>query len=259
MIYVNQVLQNMNDLKRIRIIEIKESYVYVVNIDAVTSMPQKELYSSILTDLNQRELITISDPFFRIVIDGDLTKVQIQKRDEDWNAIQTVCLQNMNELLEKRGRETKIKEIASQLNVTATKVKKLLSRYWQRGMSKNAMLPDYIHSGGKGKIKRLTEEKIGRPRKITSNSENQTGINITEDIKIQFDYALNKYYRKSNNYSLKDVYHFILRDFYSDQYKENGEIHYRIWEANFIPTYNQFYYWFKKMKILNQISNFVRV
>lgn len=248
MIYINQVLQSVKDSTRIRIIEIEESYVYIVNIDANTSMPKKELYSSLITDIEQKEWLIITDPFTRGVAEEDLTKVQIQKRDKDWEIIQTYCLEHMNSLLQKNGREVKIKEIAEELNVTPTKVKKLLSRYWQRGMNKNAMLPDYANSGGRGKTKKLSHDKVGRPRRVTINGEYRSGINITDEIKTQFDRAINKYYRKSNNYTLKDVYHFILRDFYSDRYKENGEIQYRIWESNRIPSYHQFYYWFKKIE-----------
>src|SRR5699024_3870204 len=41
---------------------------------------------------------------------------------------------------------------------------------------------------------------------------------------------------------------FMLRDFYSNRYKENGELKYRIWDATRTPTYHQFYYWFKKLE-----------
>lgn len=246
MIYINQVLQSVKDSTRIRIIEIEDSYVYMVNIDANTSMPKKELYSSLTTDIEQNEWLIITDPFSRVVVEEELTAVQIQKRDEDWKVIQTYCLQYMNSLLEKNGRETRIKAISTELNVTPTKIKKLLSRYWQRGMNKNAMLPDYAKSGGRGKTKKLSNDKVGRPRRVTINGEYRSGINITDEIKKQFEHAINKYYRKANNYPLTDVYHFILRDFYSDRYKENGEIQYRIWEPNRIPSYDQFYYWFKK-------------
>src|SRR5699024_5598709 len=248
MIYINQVLQYTKDSKRIRIVEIEDSYVFTVNIDAHTSMPKKELYSTIVTDIEQKELLVIADPFSRVVIDSDLTVTQIQKRENDWNAIQTYCLGQMDALLQKKGREKKVEEIAERLNVTPTKVKKLLSRYWQRGMTKNAMLPDYSNSGGKGKTKTLTKAKVGRPRKVNINNEYQTGINITDEVKVQIEHVINKYYRKKNNYSLKDVYHFMLRDFYSDRYKENGELKYRIWDATRTPTYHQFYYWFKKLE-----------
>ena len=248
MIYINQVLQYVKDLKRIRVVEIEESYVFIVDIDAHTSMPKKELYGTLATEIEQKELLVIADPFAKIVIDSDLTEIQIQKREDDWETIQRYCLEYMGVLLQKSGRETKIKEIAERLNVTPTKVKKLLSRYWQRGMNKNAMLPDYSNSGGKGRTKALKNAKAGRPRRVNINNEYQTGINITEEVKVQIEHVINKYYRKRNNYSLKDVYNFMLRDFYSDRYKENGEPKYRIWDATRIPSYHQFYYWFKKLE-----------
>lgn len=248
MIYINQVLQYTADSQRIRIIEIEESYAYVVNIDTTSAMPKRELYSHLKLELNQGQLLMVADPFARAIPDSELTPVQKSKRDEDWQAIEKYLLPNMNELLKKQGREAKIGEISEQSGLGKTKVKKLLSRYWQRGMNKNAMLPDYANSGGRGKTKKLSAEKVGRPRKVTVNGEYRSGINITDEIKTQFEHAINKYYRKANNYSLKDVYGFILRDFYSDRYKENGEIHYRIWEPNRIPSYHQFYYWFKKLE-----------
>ncbi|MFJ7951139.1 Mu transposase C-terminal domain-containing protein [Lysinibacillus sp. NPDC096418] len=248
MIYINQVLQYTADSQRIRIIEIEESYAYVVNIDTTSAMPKRELYSHLEIELEQGELLRISDPFAKAIPDDELTSVQISKRDEDWATVENFILPNMKELLKKKGREVKIVEITAESGLGKTKVKKLLSRYWQRGMNKNAMLPDYANSGGRGKTKNLSNDKVGRPRRVTVNGEYRSGINITEEIKTQFEHAINKYYRKANNYSLKDVYHFILRDFYADRYKEDGEIQYRIWEANRIPSYHQFYYWFKKLE-----------
>nr|WP_144920535.1 Mu transposase C-terminal domain-containing protein [Paenibacillus bovis] len=248
MIYINQVLQYTVDSKRIRVIEIYDSCVYIVDIDAISSMPKKELYSNLLTEVQQGELLIISDPFAKGVIDSELTNQQIQKREEGWSIIQQYCFPHLKTLFQKKGREQKIKEIAEESGTSPTKIKKLLSRYWQRGMNKNAMIPDYINSGGRGKEKTLTKEKVGRPRRVTVSGEYQTGINITEEVKLQFEHAINKYYRKINNYSLNDVYHFILRDFYSDRYKENGKMKYRVWEANRIPSYHQFYYWFKKLE-----------
>ncbi|HFK1791803.1 TPA: Mu transposase C-terminal domain-containing protein [Bacillus pacificus] len=248
MIYINQVLQYTVDSKRIRIIEMEEFHVFIVDIDAISSMPKKELYSNLIEEIQQGELLLISDPFAKVIIDSELSDLRIQKRDEGWSIIQHYCLEHMEALLQKGGREKKIKEIADESGTSSTKIKKLLSRYWQRGMTKNAMLPDYSNSGGKGKTKTLNKAKVGRPRKVSISNEYQTGINITDEVKVQFEHAINKYYRASNNYSLKDVYNFIMRDFYSDRYKENGEMKYRIWDATRIPSYHQFYYWFKKLE-----------
>lgn len=248
MIYINQVLQYVTDSKRLRVIDIEESYVYIVNIDTTSAMPQKELYSVLQTDIKQGELLVVMDPYAKAIPDNELTEVQIQKREEDWYTVEKYILHNMKELLNKQGRENEIQEIVKESGLGKTKVKKLLSRYWQRGMNKNAMLPDYANSGGKGKSKSLTNTKIGRPRRVNISGDYQAGINITNEVKLQFEHAINKYYRKTNNYSLTDVYHFILRDFYSDRYKENGEMKYHVWDASRIPSYNQFYYWFKKLE-----------
>lgn len=69
------------------------------------------------------------------------------------------------------------------------------------------------NSGGKGKAKSLSEAKTDRSRRVNISGDYRTGINITNEVKLQFEHGINKYYRKTNNYSLKDVYHFILRDF----------------------------------------------
>jgi hypothetical protein len=47
MIYINQVLQYVKDSRRIRVINIEESCVYVVNIYTTSAMPQKESYGSL--------------------------------------------------------------------------------------------------------------------------------------------------------------------------------------------------------------------
>lgn len=125
MIYINQVLQYTADSQRIRIIEIEESYAYVVNIDTTSAMPNRELYSHLEIELEQGELLRISDPFAKAIPDYELTSVQISKRDEDWATVENFILPNMKELLKKKGREVKIVEITAESGLGKTKVKKL--------------------------------------------------------------------------------------------------------------------------------------
>jgi len=56
---------------------------------------------------------------------------------------------------------------------------RLLRRYWQRGQTVNALLPDYKNSGGRGKKRRATNKKLGRPRKF------QPGIGAIVDEHIE--------------------------------------------------------------------------
>ena len=108
MIYINQVFQYVTDSKRIRVIDIEEPHVYIVNIDTSSAMPRKELYSSLTTDIKQGELLAISDPYAKMISEGDLTEVQIRKREEDWETIQKYCVPNMQDLLRKQGERIKL-------------------------------------------------------------------------------------------------------------------------------------------------------
>lgn len=128
---LQRILNESQSIREItNVFDKKESYVYIVNIDANKSMPKKELYSSLVTDIEQKEWLIFSDSFARAVVEEELTEVQIQKRNADWEIIQTYCLEHMNNLLQKNGREINIKEIAEEVNFTPTKVKKLLSRLY---------------------------------------------------------------------------------------------------------------------------------
>lgn len=64
---------------------------------------------------------------------------------------------------------------------------KYMTQYWQRGKIKNALLPDYQNSGGKGNEKEFTV-KTGRPRKFRQIIGE--GIVITSEIKRIFEVSV---------------------------------------------------------------------
>ncbi|MFL0164766.1 Mu transposase C-terminal domain-containing protein [Candidatus Clostridium helianthi] len=247
MMEINSVYKYIdNKEERIRVIYIIDKFTYIVNLDGATSMPRKELTETISQEINAEELILIKDPFAKIIDEKALSELQISKRDSDWEVILKYWFNNREELLEKKSRNMMFEQISREIGISVPKVKKLFSRYWQRGMNKNALLPDYINSGAKGKERKLAINKVGRPKKTNYHGEIVEGINITAEVKKHFQVAINKYYRNNNKLSLKEAYMFMLKDFYSDIYIENNEIKNKVWDIARIPTYNQFYYWFKK-------------
>ncbi len=248
MITINSVFKYVDIEKeeKIRIIDIIGEFVYIVTLEQSTSMPRKELAESILQEINAEKLVKIQDPFARVVDEKKLSELQISKRNSDWQIILKYWEDNKQELLEKRSRNDIFEKISSEVGVSVPKVKKLFNRYWQRGMSKNALLPDYINSGAKGKERNLSNNKVGRPKKADYYGQIEEGINITDEVKRHFDIAINKYFRRTEKISLKETYTLMLRDFYSDTYKKESTIEHKVWDKSRIPTYNQFYYWFKK-------------
>lgn len=82
MIAINSVFQYI-DGERIRIIYIIDKFAYLVNIDAATSMPKRELIKTIEEEIVYKKLILIKDPFAKIIDEKNLSKVQIYKRNKD--------------------------------------------------------------------------------------------------------------------------------------------------------------------------------
>ncbi|MEK4487661.1 Mu transposase C-terminal domain-containing protein [Psychrobacillus sp. FSL H8-0484] len=249
MIFYNQVYQYVNkeEKNRLRVIEIDNSIAYYVELHCGdTAMPKRIDIGTLEAEVQAEVLLAIPDPYVKSYSDGDLTKKQIEKRDEDWAVVSSGWANHKDALLEKKTREGAFLEITKNSNVSKLKVKRAFTRFWQRGLNKNALLPDYMYSGGKGKERDLSNSKVGRPRKYALSDYGQQGINITEEVKTQFAYVIKKYYRKKEQITLAETYDHLLREFYSEKYYENNTVKHKVWDSSKIPTYNQFYYWFKK-------------
>ena len=248
MIFYNQVYQytDNEEKNRIRVIEIDSDVAYFVELHGDTSMPKKAVTMDLEAEIQSEILLPIPDPFAKSYSDKDLTEKQIQKRDEDWTIVSEGWANLKDDLLNKKVRDKAFDKLAVQNDIAKIKVKRIFTRFWQRGLNKNALLPDYMYSGGKGKERMLTTvAKVGRPRKYTSV---ENGINITEEVKKQFNYVIKKYYRKKEQLSLTYNYNYLLREFYADNYYEGNVLKFKVWDASRIPTYTQFYYWFKKLE-----------
>ncbi|MEJ8555166.1 Mu transposase C-terminal domain-containing protein [Tepidibacter sp. Z1-5] len=250
MILVNSVLQNVNTGERIRIIFQDEdiNIAYIISLEKDTSMPMQVDAVSLQAELENDLLIKIIDPYLKNIDEESLNTKQKEKRDNDWMLINNIWNNYKDELLNKKIRNEFLKKEASNLGITAIRLKRILTRFWQRGMNKNALLPDYINSGGKGKSKTLDKEKIGRPRRVNYEGESVKGINITQDIKKIFEISINRFYRKKEKLSLTETYNSMLREFFSDRYYKDGKERFKVWDNSRIPTYHQFYYWFKKLE-----------
>lgn len=249
------ILENMtfqyvdkDDGERIRVVCIDDDqkYVYYVNLDCGVSMPKKEFLEKLEMEISTNVLIRINDPFIKNIEEERLSTIEKEKRDSYWYIVKKYWDGDRRKILEKKGRQGVLEEIAKENGLNIASVKRIFSRFWQRGMNKNALLPDYENSGGKGKSKKLnTDNKIGRPRKVNYIGDNVEGINVTEDIKKVFEVCINKFYRKKEKISLTETYNLMLREFFSDRYFKDGEAAYKVWDKSRIPTYQQFYYWFR--------------
>lgn len=249
MIAKNEVFQYVNNDngERLRVVHLSGDNIYYVNIDAVSSMPQKGNIEKLETEYANKILIRIPDPYLTIYTDNELTDIQKEKRDKDWIIVTKYLTEYEDELLSKNKREGIFTKIAEENNLSISKVRKIFARFWQRGMTKNALIPDYTKSGARGKERKLIQTKVGRPRKTNYAGESTTGINITEDIKKIIEISIEKFYRRKK-LTIKETYNQMLKYYFSDKIPENGELKYIVFNETRIPSYHQFYHWFRKFK-----------
>ncbi|QUX94494.1 hypothetical protein C0J08_03285 [Marinomonas sp. CT5] len=71
---------------------------------------------------------------------------------------------------------------------------KLIRRYWQRGQTPNALLPDYKNSGAKGIKRTVKDKKLGRPCVYMEG----TGALIDEKTEKLFRIVIDKYVLNKN-------------------------------------------------------------
>jgi hypothetical protein len=239
-----------------RIIWIDEGYIiaFVLDINADKGFPEpKNITATIEAIHDGRALKLKSDPWARIVRDEDLSDKEKEIRDKAWNIISTVVIQEP-EIYYRDKRGSLIKNIINQYTkqkqeerLTEKTVYKYLRKFWQRGKNKNALLPDYVNSGGKGKLKASGDKKRGRPRKYAHIPEIGSGINITEDDKKVFRFAISKFYNNPKQNFLTTAYNLMIKEYYSEEiiFDENGVRRSILISPEQRPTFTQFKYWYE--------------
>jgi len=141
--------------------------VYFVNLKGLTSMPQIINLSDIQNQIEDETLLIVPDPYIISIKEETIPLKYRKMRDNNWNIISEIWFNDDKEILNRSKRKNVLKKVAEKYKVSEKKAKRILTRFWQRGMTKNTLLPDYSNSGGKGKTKSAGNTKRGRPRKYT--------------------------------------------------------------------------------------------
>lgn len=188
------------------------------------------------------------DPFGRIINEENIPEKHKVARDKAWEIIKDIVVLEPIIYIPAERRKLILKACDCH-NVHESTVVRYLKKYWKRGKTKNALLPDYYMCGGRGKEKEAGEVKRGRPRKNALLLGN--GINVDEDIKKIFKIAINKYYYKPAKKSLKLAYELMLKEYFSAESRIKDGIELSVIKSE-VPTYGQFRYWFQKERDLKK-------
>ena len=241
MLKINEVLNVEGTL--FRILTILPHSIIWIDINIENAFPIKLSKIEVLKGLEDLSITRESDPYephaFIQPIKGSKQEL---KREQNYALIYPLISDELFFIPTQRGKI--INEIMAQHEVTKQTLYRLARRYWQRGQTPNALLPDYRNSGAKGQKRIAKDKKLGRPR--IYNSEEQ-GINVNEDIEKLFYCTIKLFFLKDNKHSLPFVYR-KFQTTYKNLYPDTSEAD--------IPTIWQFkYYYEKEFKKIESIKS----
>lgn len=225
--YLNKVFfdPHSDHLTQIRVVYEHVDFLMLIDINDEKAWP----YRVNLADLESLSLVAIPDPISFITPEVGSKAEEI--RDRAYRTV-SLLLTDYFALFDKKIRNQKIKSVLEVTDESRLYVTRQLRRYWQRGMSPDALAPDYTKCGAPGQD-RIGAQKLGSKR-TTSPGD---GVPITEEVANLFRLAIEGFYLVKGNVDLKAA-----------RMKANGLLKskYPTIKKEDLPTERQFRYFYNK-------------
>lgn len=208
-------------------------------------MPYLRSIAEIEIDISlENAEFSMEDPYVAVFNEDDIPQNYKNIRDKAWKAIKDL-IEDKPLIFQPTYRRKLIKEAAEKHAISETAIVGYIKRFWKRGQLPNALLPDYLTCGGRGKEKSASDIKRGRPRKyIDAEGE---GVNITEGIKKIFRISVNKFYYTTAKNSLTLTYELMRKEYFVELFEVKNGVEIPVIKSQHdIPTFGQFRYWFEK-------------
>lgn len=184
-VYLNQVYEEYHDDEavQLRVVFIHTDFLMLIDINDENAWPFKVS----TTEFANLGLTPIDDPIFLNSPAPNTTAEQY--RDRAFSTISPL-LDTYFDLFDKKRRNERIKTLLTTSSESRLYVTRQLRRYWQRGMSPDALAPDYSKCGAPGQVRRNVKNKAGAKRTVSPGK----GTVITEDIADLFRLAIEGFY-----------------------------------------------------------------
>ncbi|HDX9577095.1 TPA: DDE-type integrase/transposase/recombinase [Bacillus pseudomycoides] len=240
---VNELLYDKNNNRYYRVLWLDEGYIvsYIIDVKDEKALPFLCLTSVIHEKLEEevwRKERT--DPF--ISWKEPRNDKEKALRDQAWEIISSLV--NIEpEIFKRNTRGRLINNLMEKVQITKPRIYRMLRKYWQRGQTQNALIPDYEKRGWGRKGEISYTKKTGRPRK-----DKTIGVNIDKYTLEIIKKAASKYYLGNKRATVKHAYEMMIKEYFGEYYYyENGVRKTIIQEKNKIPTIRQFRYHLKKL------------
>ncbi|RNF30197.1 hypothetical protein NM04_13870 [Massilia aurea] len=202
-----------------------QAYAYALGIPGALPRPVslRDLYAAVR---ERRARLLRPDPWRAVSPAGAPSDSQRRRQLKAWNVVRTLH-QDLPALYLPRERAAMVAACSAAHGIAPANIMRYLRRYWERGQTTDALLPDYANSGARGKT-RMTSAgvKRGRPRKDAA-----PGANIDDALRALFRDAVARYAATHRRFSPAAAYRQMLADHFVDA------------APGAIPSYGQFSYW----------------
>ncbi|WP_343731806.1 Mu transposase C-terminal domain-containing protein [Duganella sp.] len=223
----------------------EQNHAYVFDVAASSAEVELIQLSALHADIQAGHASVLpADPYLVVVSQELLPPKHLQLRARAWDIIAGLVAQEP-QIYEARLRGPLIAQATAQHGVSHPTIYRYLRRYWQRGQTPNALLPDYSNSGGRGKVRQSSAGvKRGRPRK--NGTEAGPGLNADEEIRRVFRVATARYAAAHAKFSRLGAYQQMLADFFVERRIDADAGRVLTTPSGLmkaVPTFGQFNYW----------------
>lgn len=244
MLAVNQLVSFIEEdrIERVLWIDIERRGYFLIDIASKNALPLYRRHAELEAMTDGEQLRSdVKDPFTYAVAEDTIDPRHRKLRDKNWQKVSPLLVQQPAIFLpEQRGRI-----IASQTAETGEShvpLYRLLRRYWQRGMTPNAFLPDFDKCGGRGRDKAVSDKPRGRrPR----NPESAV-VNVDPNMRSIFRAAITRFYASNPVFDLPECYHAMLKKDFTDAFINPNHGRQELVVRVGSPTLRQFRYWYGK-------------
>jgi hypothetical protein len=234
---VNQLLEYpaSESIERVLWIDPRGIGLYAIDINAPGALPVFRAFNDVSRSIEDGVCrLVANDPWAGL--GGDeavLSAGHRARRDRSWAMIKPLVLDQPGIFQDKVRAAAIARAMADGGNKMT--FYRLLRRYWQRGMTPNALLPDYDRCGGRGKDKAVSTSKRGRPA-VTDLS----GVNIDPEMRALFRSVVTGRFAVNEALDLRDVYHEMIGRHFSDSVIDERTGRQTLVPRADIPTFRQF-------------------
>lgn len=230
MFQINEVVEFENELYRILAILLEE--VVWIPVTKAGIFPSLIPLETLVNAVENGMLVRKPDPFANLIYEMPAKgSVQQQKLEKNLQLIQPIICDA--DCFLPKVRSARIAQVIAEHSTTKQTLYRLLMRYWQRGQTANALLPDYKNSGGRGKTRQARDKKLGRPRVHTPGK----GAIVDEATRRLFRIAIEKHLLTDKENGLKSA-HNHFKGMYETFYPQVAEAE--------MPTIWQFGHFYRR-------------